>query len=79
MNDEKHRHHAGYVSEQDVIHKCLNTYLNLFSNMPFSWYVDRIHESVGRKVGVKVSRELVQQTVAHFLKGKIDFCPQCYR
>ena len=76
--DDK-RHHSKYLSEQDVIHKCLMTYMDVLSNMPFSWYVDRVHESVGRKMGVKVSRNLVQITLAHFLEGKIDFCPHCYK
>jgi hypothetical protein len=76
---EDKRHHSKYLSEQDVIHKCLITYMDVLSNMPFSWYVDRVHESVGRKMGVRVGRELVQTTLAHFLRGKIDFCPHCYK
>lgn len=76
---EDKRHHSKYLSEQDVIHKCLMTYMDVLSNMPFSWYVDRVHESVGRKMGVRVGRELVQTTLAHFLRGKIDFCPHCYK
>ena len=37
------RHHSKYVSHQDVIHKCLSTYYGeLFQNMPFIWYVDRV-------------------------------------
>lgn len=74
------RHHSKYVSHQDVIHKCLSTYYGeLFQNMPFIWYVDRVHESVGRKMGVKVTREEVINTLAHFLKGKVDFCPHCLK
>ena len=73
------RHHSKYVSHQDVIHKCLVTYMDVLANMPFTWYVDRVHESVGRKMGVKVTREEVINTLAHFLKGKVDFCPQCLK
>ena len=74
------RHHSKYVSHQDVIQKCLLTYYGeLFQNMPFTWYVDRVHESVGRKMGVKVTREEVIDTLAHFLKGKVDFCPHCLK
>ena len=74
------RHHSKYVSHQDVIQKCLSTYYGeLFQNMPFTWYVDRVHESVGRKMGVKVSREEVAKTLAHFLEGKVDFCPHCLK
>ena len=56
---EDKRHHSKYLSEQDVIHKCLMTYMDVLSNMPFSWYVDRVHESVGRKMGVRVDRESI--------------------
>ena len=71
------RHHSKYVSHQDIIHKCLITYADVLHNMPLSWYVDRVHESVGRKVGVKVTRLEVAETIAHFLEGKVEFCPHC--
>ncbi len=76
--EEKHRHHAGYVSHQDVIHKCLLTYWNLSHNMSFQWYVMNIHDSTNRK-GYTISKEEVESTLAHFLKGKIDFCPHCFK
>ena len=72
------RHHSKYVSNQDVIHKCLSTYYGeLFQNMPFVWYVDRVEESVQRKVGCQISREEVARTVHHFLRDKIEICPHC--
>ena len=44
------RHHAGYVSNQDIIHKCLLTYYDeLSQNMPFGWYVQNIYDSCSRK------------------------------
>ena len=72
------RHHDTYVSNQDVIHKCLTTYYEeLFQNMPFVWYVDRVQESTVRK-GFNIPRLEIAQTVHHFLKGKIkDVCPHC--
>ena len=67
------RHHSKYVSHQDVIHKCLSTYYGeLFQNMPFVWYVDRIEESVRRKGFLKISRVEIAEAVLHFLKDKID-------
>ena len=73
------RHHSKYVSHQDVIYKCLVTYMDVLANMPFTWYVDRVHESVGRKMGVEVTRQEVVETLAHFLKDKISFCPHCLK
>lgn len=72
------RHHSKYVSNQDIIYKCLQTYYGeIFQNMPVQWYVDRVHESVGRKVGATISREEVEKTVCYFLRDKIDFCEHC--
>lgn len=74
-----HRHHSKYVSHQDVIHKCLLTYYGeLFQNMPFQWYVQNVYDSTNRK-GYDISKEEVENTLAHFLKGKIDFCPHCFK
>ena len=42
------------------------------------WYVDRVYESVVRKVGVKISREEVEATVCYFMRDKIDYCRHCY-
>ena len=71
------RHHSKYVSNQEVIHKCLITYIDILSNMPFSWYVDRVDESVCRK-GYTIDRGKIVKTIAHFLKDKIKICPHCY-
>ena len=73
------RHHSNYVSNQDVIHKCLTTYYGeLFQNMPFVWYVDRVQESTVRK-GFNIPRIEIAQTVRHFLQQKdgFDICPHC--
>ena len=45
--------------------------------MPFSWYVDRVDESVCRK-GYTIDRGEIVKTIAHFLKDKIKICPHCY-
>ena len=73
------KHHSKYVSTQDVIHKCLSTYYGeLFQNMPFVWYVDRVQESTVRK-GFNIPRIEIAQTVRHFLQQKdgFDICPHC--
>ena len=49
MEDIKHRHHSGYVSEANVIHRCLMTYMDMFSNMPAEWYIDSVYYSCSRK------------------------------
>ncbi len=72
------RHHNKYVSNQDIIMKCLNTYADVLHNMPIQWYVDRVYESVVRKVGVKIKREEVEATVCYFMRDKIDYCRHCY-
>ena len=72
------KHHSNYFSTQDVIHKCLSTYYGeMFQNMPFVWYVDRVEESVRRKGFFKVTRIEIAETVHHFLKDKINICPHC--
>ena len=77
MNDDN-RHHTNYVSEQQVVHKCVLTYFGIFSNMPLQWYVQNVYDSVNRK-GYDLSYENVQQWVGYFLKDKIDFCPHCFK
>ena len=78
MKEVDRRHHAGYVSNQDVIHKCFLTYYGeLFKNMPFQWYVQNIHESCSRK-GFQIPIEEVETTVKHFLKKEgRHVCPHC--
>ena len=76
-NDSSRRHHTNYLSNQQVIHKCLLTYEDILSNMPFSWYVDRVGESVNRK-GFSISRKEIVKAVYYFMKDKIDICPHCY-
>jgi len=75
--EESKRHHFKYVSNQDVIQKCLSTYYGeMFQNMPFVWYVDRVQESTVRK-GFNIPRLEIAQTLHHFLKDKINVCPHC--
>ena len=73
----EHRHHSNYVTEQQVIHKCLLTYRGIFTNMPFQWYVQNVHDSINRK-GYTTTYETVERWLALFLKDDIDFCPHCY-
>jgi hypothetical protein len=49
------QHHSRYVSEANVIHKCMATYLDTFSNMPPEWYINSVYYSCNRK-GFKPSR-----------------------
>ena len=72
------RHHAGYVSNQDIIHKCLLTYYDeLFQNMPFQWYVQNVYDSCSRK-GFNIPLEEVETTARYFLQWKgRDVCPHC--
>ena len=77
MLNDNVRHHSKYVSNQQVIHKCLMTYKDILSNMPFSWYVDRVEESVKRK-GYTISKEEIVKSVYYFLKDDINICPHCY-
>jgi len=71
------RHHSGYVSEQQVIHKCLGTYQDIFRNMPLKWYVQNIYDSVNRK-GYNISYKDVYLTVRYFMKDERETCPHCY-
>ena len=43
------QHHSGYVSEPNVIHKCMATYLEMFSNMSPEWYINSVYYSCSRK------------------------------
>ena len=71
------RHHAGYVSNQDIIHKCLETYYEMFSNMPFQWYVQNVYDSTNRK-GFTITQKEVETTVKYFLEWKgREVCPHC--
>ena len=71
------RHHAGYVSNQDIIHKCLETYYEMFSNMPFQWYVQNVYDSTNRK-GFTIPQEEVEATVRYFLEWKgRKICSHC--
>ena len=63
------RHHSGYVSNQDIIHKCFNTYYDIFHNMPFQWYVQNVYDSCARK-GYIIPHEELEDTVKHFLQQK---------
>ena len=49
MEDNLKRHHAKYVSEPNVIHRCLATYMDMFSNMPAEWYINSVYYSCSRK------------------------------
>ena len=73
-----YRHHSKYVSSQDVVHNCLLTYKDMFSNMSFQWYVQNVYDSVARK-GYIISYNTVEKSVAYFLKDEIDFCPHCLK
>ena len=71
------QHHAGYVSHQDIIHKCFLTYYEMFPNMPFQWYVQNVYDSSNRK-GFNILIEEVESTVKHFLEGQgRKICPHC--
>ena len=76
-DDTNRRHHTNYLSNQQVIHKCLLTYEDIFLNMPFSWYVEKVSDSVNRK-GFLISREEMVKTIHYFRKDKQDICPYCY-
>ncbi len=49
MKDNVKRHHSRYVSVPNVIHMCMTTYLDMFSNMPPEWYVNSVYYSCSRK------------------------------
>ena len=72
------RHHAGYVSNQDVIHKCFITYYEEMSpNMTVQWYVQNVYDSCARK-GFFIPLDEVEDTVKHFLQQTDrKICPHC--
>ena len=71
------QHHAGYVSHQDIIHKCFLTYYEMFPNMQFQWYVQNVYDSANRK-GYIIDQSEVETTVKHFLEGHgRKVCPHC--
>ena len=78
MKYEDVKHHTNYVSEQHVIHKCLGTYQNIFINMPLSWYVTNVYDSVNRK-GYTISYERVHFAVNYMINGPgiTKSCPHC--
>ena len=78
MKPTDKRHHSGYVSNQDVIHKCFITYYEEHSqNMPYQWYVQNIYDSCARK-GFIIPIEEVEDTVKHFLQQKgRKICSHC--
>ena len=43
------RHHTNYVSVNNVLHRCLMTYLAMFSDMPPAWYIQNVRDSCNRK------------------------------
>ena len=48
------RHPETFGGKVNAIHKCLQAYLNMFSNMPPSWYISNARDSCMRK-GFQVS------------------------
>ena len=61
------QHHAGYVSHQDIIHKCFETYYEMFPNMPFQWYVQNIYDSTNRK-GFLIKQEEIEDQLFQTMK-----------
>jgi len=57
MKTEIH-HHSKYVSPDNVIHKCLMTYLDIFSNAQPEWYITNVYDSCSRK-GYEVRLESI--------------------
>ena len=51
---ENIRHHSKYVSPDNVIHKCLMTYLEMFPNMSPNGMIQTVYDSCSRK-GYEVS------------------------
>ena len=73
MEDNLKRHHAKYVSEPNVIHRCLATYMDMFSNMPAEWYINSVYYSCNRK-GFNPTREEIARLFVLYRskwKGKI--------
>ena len=74
MNNQHHS--KPYLSNQQIIHKCLLTYQEISSNMPFTWYVERVEGSINRK-GFVIDREEIINTVYYFMKFERNICPYC--
>ena len=53
---ENIQHHSKYVGSDSVIHKCLLTYLEMFSNAQPEWYITSVYDSCSRK-GYEVTME----------------------
>ena len=49
VEDKSSRHHSKYVSGDNVAHRCLMTYLDMFSNMSPDWYIQNVYDSCSRK------------------------------
>ena len=43
------QHHSEYKSPDNVIHKCLMTYLDICSNAQPEWYITNVYDSCSRK------------------------------
>ena len=70
---ENTRHHSKYVSTSNAIHKCLMTYMDMFSNMPPEWYINSVYYSCNRK-GFRPTREEIARLLVLYRsewKGKI--------
>ena len=52
------QHHFGYASMDNVMHRCLMTYLDMFNDMPPQWYIQNTYDSCSRK-GYEVSMESI--------------------
>ena len=73
--DTLKRHKSGYVSEANVIHRCLATYMDMFSNMSPEWYINSVYYSCNRK-GFNPSRVDIAKLFVLYRsewKGKIFF------
>ena len=49
MEDKSDRHHAKYVSGDNVAHKCLMTYIDMFPNMSPAGIIQNVYDSCSRK------------------------------
>ncbi len=54
MEDNSDRHHSKYVSGNNVAHRCLMSYLNMFPNMSPNGMIQTVYDSCNRK-GYEVS------------------------
>jgi len=75
VEDKSSKHHSHYVSEANVIHRCLMTYLDMFSNMTPEWYINSVYYSCNRK-GYAPSRIDIAKLFVLYRsewKGKVFF------